>query len=119
MIRELLSNMVPRVFFSGQKILKRGTESRGIYFILKGRVFLTIENTALVSLSDNSYFGDCLFLQRNSTFNYVPGDEDVRCLFIDRSAFETICRHYPYEHDILRKVAYQRNEYFNDIRKKF
>lgn len=97
MKKDILSNMVPRVFFAGSKIIKRGTESRGIYFILSGRVFLTFENTAIAYLSKNSYFGDCLFLQRNSSFNYVCGDDDVKCLFLEKSAFENICNHFPHE----------------------
>lgn len=59
-------------FAKGQKIIKRKTKPRGIYFILKGNVQICDENNKpVLSLPTFSYFGDQIFLEKNSFMHYM------------------------------------------------
>jgi signal-transduction protein with cAMP-binding, CBS, and nucleotidyltransferase domain len=70
-LREIVTRMNPKLFFCEQKIVKRGTPARGLYFMLQGSVKVSYIGHAICILPENSFFGDSFILGQNSDLDYV------------------------------------------------
>lgn len=70
-LREIVIRMNPKLFYYEQKIVKRGTPARGLYFMLSGSVKVSYMGYAITILPENSFFGDSFILGHNSDLDYV------------------------------------------------
>ena len=68
-IKEFVTLLSPKLYYPEQKIIKRGTQSHGLYFIIAGEVAVYYEGNPIIVLSEGSYFGDDILLDLNSNID--------------------------------------------------
>jgi CRP-like cAMP-binding protein len=58
---------------NGEIIIERGTRAKGLYLILKGKVYFTLKTLehSFMKLNRGGYFGDIIFLDRKSSINII------------------------------------------------
>jgi CRP-like cAMP-binding protein len=64
--KDFVTLLTPKLYYPEQKIIKRGTQSHGIYFIIAGEVVAYYEGNPIIVLNEGSYFGDDILLDLNS-----------------------------------------------------
>lgn len=68
------------------------------------------------SLSDGSFFGDIILLDRNASFTYITGAEICKCFFIPSTQFLDIVYRYDEAYNYLKAIAFARNDRFVKVK---
>jgi len=113
--KELISCLGLKIYYDTQKIIKQGAQSPGLHFILRGKVVIVYRGLPILTLGENSFFGESLLLDRNLGLEYIANDDrahELKCLYIPRKAFLDICYRYPFVMHSLKKLAYMREDHF-------
>ena len=99
-------------------ILERTEESKGIYFILRGRVISYRKNNkfAVSILVVGDDLGDCCISGQRSHLTYQCVTDTV-CIMVDRDNLETIMRKYPQDELFLRRRTLMRQNYIKTLYK--
>ena len=115
-------------FVTEQVVIKRGSKTHGVYFILKGKIDLCDEDTTpILTLPTYSYFGDHILCDKSTPLNYMcylqliimltyfcfrVSTDLVQCLYIDKKTFLRICDRHPYTRESIERFAYTRLRQF-------
>jgi len=116
--KELISCLGLKIYYDTQKVLKQGAQSPGLHFILRGKVVIVYRGLPILTLGENSFFGESLLLDRNLGIEYIANDDkghELKCLYIPRKTFLDICYRYPFVMHSLKKLAYMREDHFESV----
>lgn len=96
----LLSKLKIEKFASGERIVRQGTESDKLYFILRGQVIiLTTGRTGrqhlMTILWKNDLFGELALLSGGKRLATAEAMQETRVLTLHRDDFEWLKQHHP------------------------
>ena len=58
-------------YYDTQKVIKQGAQSPGLHFIIRGKVVIVYRGLPILTLGENSFFGESLLLDRNLGIEYM------------------------------------------------
>ncbi len=87
----MVTQLKPSHFLNGDKIIGKGHESTGIYFVLQGKVMVmdVSQSLQVFKLGEGQIFGDFCHLNLESQFDYIAQGE-CYCLFLDDQVMNQI-----------------------------
>lgn len=117
---EIILALVPLTFEEGVTILRRRGAAKGIYLILSGSVgvFYLDDTNFIDTVDGDEYFGDILFLEKKSHFDYKCLSTVV-CLYIEKEILEEIMFNYKVDLSIAKDTAKLRLKYLKHLKKQY
>ncbi len=94
----LIVDKARRVTFkSGERIVRRGEKTEGVYLLLEGRAVVELPaRSNLPSIGPGEICGELSFLDDLQASANVVADEAVEGLFLDRSALSSLFELFPH-----------------------
>eukprot|EP01052_Picozoa_sp_SAG31_P000881 SAG31_NODE_27_length_32731_cov_1443.130393_24_plen_902_part_00 len=90
---EICAALLPIMYTAGDNIVKEGTKSDAMYFIIEGSCKVTVGGTTLGQLAPGSFFGDIAVESIHHATRSVWAAEDCTLRYLAASAFDPSSEH--------------------------
>ena len=118
-LRDVSLHMRPIVCVPGECVFNEGDIGNEMYFVIRGKLEVVMNNETLSVLTDGDFFGEIsLFTEQKRRTAAVISQSYSDLYRLDRELFEEVLRRYPKIAEHIKKIADERVGQNKDIFKK-
>ena len=118
-LRDVSLHMRPIVCVPGESVFNEGDIGNEMYFVIRGKLEVVMNNEPLSVLTDGDFFGEIsLFTEQKRRTAAVISQTYSDLYRLDRELFDEVLRRYPKIAEHIKKIADERVEQNKDIIKK-
>ena len=118
-LRDVSLHLRPIVCVPGEYVFNEGDIGNEMYFVIRGKLEVIMNNEALSVLTDGDFFGEIsLFTEQKRRTAAVISQSYSDLYRLDREMFDEVLRRYPKIAGHIKKIADERVEQNKDIFKK-
>jgi voltage-gated potassium channel len=111
-LRDVSLHMRPIICVPGECVFNEGDIGNEMYFVIRGKLEVVMNNEPLTVLTDGDFFGEIsLFTEQKRRTATVISQSYSDLYRLDRELFEEVLRRYPKIAELIKKIADERIEH--------